>query len=158
MARGMGLTMEATDKFYDILKNEIKSHNLKNKPQNIFNVDESGVQLINDVGHVITKKGAKVVHKLTTGEKGETVLLLAALLRSALINSDLFYKWIKDIIPRTAPGRNILILDGHCSHVSSIALLEFEDQNGASYCVSHLTRLTLCSAWTDHLWSVQGLF
>lgn len=168
MARGMGLTREATNKFYDILENEIKIHNLEKKPQNIFNVDESGVQLINKVGHVITKKGSRVVHKLTTGEKGETVSLVvccsaegrflppASILKgknfkaefqdglppgsvvymnkkSAYINTDLFYKWMEDVfIPRKAPGRNILILDGHCSHVSSIALLELSDDNGIS--------------------------
>lgn len=77
MARGMGLTKEATNKFYDILENEIKKYSLENKLQNIFNVDESGVQLINKVGHVITKKGSKVVHKVTTSEKGGTVSLVA---------------------------------------------------------------------------------
>ncbi|KAG8282229.1 hypothetical protein J6590_040461 [Homalodisca vitripennis] len=33
--------------------------NSKNKPQSIFNVDESGIQLIDKVGKVVAKKGAK---------------------------------------------------------------------------------------------------
>jgi len=39
-------------------------------------MDESGIQLINKVGKVVASKGAKVVHKMTTGEKGETVTII----------------------------------------------------------------------------------
>ena len=36
-----------------------------NKPQNIFNMDESGIQLINKPGKVVTMEGAKDIHVLT---------------------------------------------------------------------------------------------
>lgn len=50
--------------------------------------------------------------------------------KPAYINTEIFYKWMKEVfIPRKAPGRNILILDGHCFHVSSLALLELADDN-----------------------------
>lgn len=168
MARGMGLTREAAQTFYDLLEKEINDYKLQDKPQNIFNVDESGIQLINKVGEVVAKKGAKVVQKLTTGEKGETVTLVCcasaegrflppAIIfkgknlkpefkdglppgssvymnpKSGYINSDLFLKWFKEeFIPRKATGRNILVLDGHYSHCSSIALLQAADEHGIS--------------------------
>lgn len=163
MARGRGLTREAANHFYNLLETEINLRNLQDKPQSIFNVDESGIQLINKVGKVVAKKGAKVVNKITTGEKGETVSLVACCSaegrflppsliykgknlkpefqdglptgskvfmnqKSAYINSDLFLQWFKELfLPRKAPGRNILVLDGHCSHVTSIALLELAE-------------------------------
>lgn len=163
MARAKGLTRDAAKVFYDLLENEIKKHGLQDKPQNIFNVDESGIQLINKVGKVVAKKGSKVVNKITTSEKGETVSLVACCSaegrflppsliykgknlkpefqdglpsgskvfmnpKSAYINSDIFLMWFKDVfLPRKALGRNILILDGHCSHVTSIRLLDLAE-------------------------------
>jgi hypothetical protein len=41
-----------------------------NKPQSIFNVDESGIQLINKVGKFVEKKGTKDVHVLTLRDRG----------------------------------------------------------------------------------------
>lgn len=52
-------------------------NDLTNKPQNIFNVDESGIQLINKPGKVLITKGAKDVHVITPREKRETVSLIA---------------------------------------------------------------------------------
>ncbi|KAK9679602.1 DDE superfamily endonuclease [Popillia japonica] len=46
-------------------------------PENIFNVDETGIQLINKPGKVLTAKGAKDVHVITPREKGETISLVA---------------------------------------------------------------------------------
>jgi hypothetical protein len=42
------------------------------KPGNIFNMDESGVQA-NKPAPVVTGIGSKSVHVLTSGEKGENV-------------------------------------------------------------------------------------
>ena len=39
-----------------------------------------GIQLINKVGKVVGGKVAKVVNKISTGEKGETVRVLACVL------------------------------------------------------------------------------
>jgi hypothetical protein len=45
-------------------------NNLFDKPGNIFHMDESGVQANNKPASVITGKGSKSVHVLTSGEKG----------------------------------------------------------------------------------------
>jgi len=164
--------MELVDKKYGgrILRfeSEITKYNLHDKPRNMGNVDESGLQMINSPGRVIVQKGSKVVHKITTGEKGETVTLVAACTvegrfflptlilkgknlksefqdglppgskvfmnpKSAYINSELFVKWFEEIyLPLKASGRNILILDGHYSHSSSISLLELAEKHDVS--------------------------
>ncbi|KAG8320048.1 hypothetical protein J6590_077756 [Homalodisca vitripennis] len=102
-AREIGL--REAQRYYGVptrtLKRRIESGNITAIAQGPLY--ESGVQLINKVGHVIIKNGAKVVHKLTTGEKGETNLQI---------------------------------------------------KTGCPYCVSHLTRLTLCSPWTNNILNV----
>lgn len=50
--------------------------------------------------------------------------------KSAYINGDLFFKWLKEIfLPRKPLGKVILLLDGHGSHCSSIEMLEFANNH-----------------------------
>lgn len=42
-----------------------------NKPDSIFNVDETGLQVNNRTGYVVDQKGSKDVHAISSGEKGE---------------------------------------------------------------------------------------
>lgn len=77
IARAKDLSREEVQKFYDLLEREVNKYKLQNMPQNISNVDESGLQLINTPGEVIAAKGSKAVNVITTGERGETVTLIA---------------------------------------------------------------------------------
>ncbi|XP_055704669.1 uncharacterized protein LOC129802685 isoform X1 [Phlebotomus papatasi] len=77
ISRAQNLTRESVNGFYDLLFNEIEKFNLQDKPENIWNCDESGLQLINSTGEVVAKKGKKNVNQITTGERGETVTILA---------------------------------------------------------------------------------
>ncbi|CAB3256885.1 unnamed protein product [Arctia plantaginis] len=43
----------------------------------IFNMDETGLQLNSRPGHVLAQKGSKVVHTVTSTEKGETITVIA---------------------------------------------------------------------------------
>ncbi|XP_018371513.1 PREDICTED: uncharacterized protein LOC108766610 [Trachymyrmex cornetzi] len=107
MARARGLFRVKVQQFYNILENEMKKYNLQDKPQNIFNMNESDIQLINKVGKVVISKGAKVVHKMTTGEKSETVTLICCCLAEGrFLPPTLVYKGknlkaeFKDNLPR----------------------------------------------------------
>jgi hypothetical protein len=53
-----------------------KENNFLNKLQSIFNVDKSGIQLINKSGKSVAKKGAKGIHIPTPREKGKVVPVL----------------------------------------------------------------------------------
>jgi hypothetical protein len=51
--------------------------NLSDTPGNICNIDESGMQINNKPDAVITDKGSKNIHVLTSGEKSENVTVIA---------------------------------------------------------------------------------
>lgn len=48
-----------------------------NKPGHIYKMDETGLQLNNRPGHVIVKKGSKNIASISSGEKGETITVIA---------------------------------------------------------------------------------
>lgn len=77
VARAQGMNREEVGAFFKLLEEEMVKHDLTNRPENIFNVDETGIQLINKPGKVLTAKGAKDVHVITPREKGETISLVA---------------------------------------------------------------------------------
>ncbi|XP_054706877.1 jerky protein homolog-like [Uloborus diversus] len=76
VARAQGMNREV-GAFFKLLEEEMVKHDLTNRPENIFNVDETGIQLINKPGKILTAKGAKDVHVITPREKGETISLVA---------------------------------------------------------------------------------
>ncbi|KAJ4429040.1 hypothetical protein ANN_26036 [Periplaneta americana] len=64
-------------KGFDLLEKIMTEHRLFDKPANIFNMDESGIQKINKAGKVLTAKGSKNISVLTSAEKGENVTIIA---------------------------------------------------------------------------------
>ena len=73
--RGCGLNRVIVSDFYDVLRKAVTENNIA--PQNMYNMDESGVQMTTRKGAVIAARGSKRVPQLATGEKGETVSLIA---------------------------------------------------------------------------------
>nr|XP_023016380.1 tigger transposable element-derived protein 6-like [Leptinotarsa decemlineata] len=77
LVRAQGLNREEINKMFELLLHILTEHDLLDKPERIFNIDETGVQLNNNPGKVIATKGAKSVHSVTSGEKGETMSVIA---------------------------------------------------------------------------------
>ncbi|KAJ8929032.1 hypothetical protein NQ314_018343 [Rhamnusium bicolor] len=75
-ARAKGMTRQECAKYFELLGNVLRENNLLNTPQKIFNLDETGLQLNNNPGKVVTNKGAKMVNCITTAEKGETISII----------------------------------------------------------------------------------
>ncbi|XP_063226226.1 uncharacterized protein LOC134533020 isoform X1 [Bacillus rossius redtenbacheri] len=75
--RAQGMNREEVNKYFDLLTATLQEHGLMGKPGNVFNVDESGLQLNNKPDKVIAVKGSKDLHVLTSGEKGETISVIA---------------------------------------------------------------------------------
>lgn len=128
------LSRKNVQAFYDLLEAEVMKYGLQDKPQNIANCDESGIQLI--TGKVIASKGYKAVHQVTTNERGETVTIChyrflppSIILKgknlklefrdslppgatifmnqkSAYINTPLFLRWFEEVLerPRSTKG------------------------------------------------------
>lgn len=165
LARSQGMNKEEVDSYFQLLEKLLEEHDLFNKPGHLYNVDETGLQLNNRPEKVIAQKGSKSVMTVTSGEKGETISLVACCNaegvflppacifkgknlkkefqdgmpagatifmseKSAYITTDIFLQWLKTIFfPRKPDGKVLLLLDGHASHCSSVAVLDFCIQN-----------------------------
>lgn len=77
LARAGGMNRTEVNQFFTLLLDILTTNDLLAKPGNIFNVDETGLQINNKPGKVVATKGAKDVYTLTTSEKGENVSLVA---------------------------------------------------------------------------------
>lgn len=75
MSRAEGMNKEEVQKYFELLTKILTENDLLDKPLNIFNVDESGLQLNNIPGKVV--KGSKDVHVVTSQERGETITVVA---------------------------------------------------------------------------------
>lgn len=77
LARSQAMNREVVSNYYTILHTILEENELFNKPSNIFNMDESGLQLNNRPNQVLAEKGSKSVSSITSTEKGETITLVA---------------------------------------------------------------------------------
>lgn len=77
IARAQGLNRDEVNKMFELLLKVLTENDLIDKPDRIYNTDETGVQMNNNPGKVIATKGAKVVNSITSSEKGETMSIIA---------------------------------------------------------------------------------
>ena len=64
-------------KYFEVLKTVMDDCSLQCKPQNICNMDKTGVQLDYTPGKVVAGKGAKYIHSCTSGNR-ETITVTCA--------------------------------------------------------------------------------
>ena len=74
--RANSLCRDTVTNYFE-LETILQDNQLFDKPSNIFNVDETGLQLNNRPGKVIAVKGSRAVTSITSGEQGETISILA---------------------------------------------------------------------------------
>ncbi|KAJ8942178.1 hypothetical protein NQ318_002851 [Aromia moschata] len=140
LSRARGMNRDDVRQFFNLLNQVVTEYNLLEKPSHIFNMDETGVQLINKPGKVITTKGTKDVHVLTSKERGENVSVVACCSadghfippestkkaefsdglpagskvymnkKSSFINSDLFLLWLKEHFIPNKPNGKYLLV------------------------------------------------
>jgi len=72
--------------YFNILEKAATDSNLSDIPGNIFNIYESVLHINNKPESVITQKGPKSVHVLTSGEKSENVTVIARCNASSCCN------------------------------------------------------------------------
>ncbi|KAI4463223.1 hypothetical protein MML48_4g00004247 [Holotrichia oblita] len=77
LARSQGMSRKVVSNYFELLERTLAENDLFNKPGNIYNMDETGLQLNNKPGQVIAAKGSKSVSTITSGEKGETISVIA---------------------------------------------------------------------------------
>jgi hypothetical protein len=77
LARTQGMNVKEVQDYFNLLEKILHDNDLLNKPSNVFNMDETGLQLNNKAENVIAKKGSKNVAAVTSSEKGETITVIA---------------------------------------------------------------------------------
>lgn len=78
IARIKGFSEENVAKFYSILKPELEK--IKYDPTKIFNVDETGISVVqHKLTSIVCAKGKKSIQKLSSGERGATVTVVSAM-------------------------------------------------------------------------------
>ncbi|CAH1958453.1 unnamed protein product [Acanthoscelides obtectus] len=114
-----GMNREDARRFFELLDEVLTKNGLMEKPSCIFNMDETGVQLLNKPSKVITKKGVNRKPELSDGlPPGSEVYMNR---KPSFINSELFVQWLVEQFIRHKPaGKCVLILDGHTSHSTNI--------------------------------------
>ena len=68
LTRAQRMTWNIAGTFFNMLEKVATEYNLSDRPGNIFNIDESGIQ-INNKPDFLKKKSSKNVHALTSGER-----------------------------------------------------------------------------------------
>lgn len=73
LARAMGFNKPVIDKFYKTLQELLVKH--KFGPENIYNLDETGLTSVQTPGKVLASKGIKQIGQVTSAERGQLVTL-----------------------------------------------------------------------------------
>ncbi|KAJ8887888.1 hypothetical protein PR048_007372 [Dryococelus australis] len=79
VARVLGMNKDFVMEYFDLLRELLSENHLIGKPGHIFNMDETGLPLNNKPGEVIAEKSSRSVSLITSGEKGETISVLACI-------------------------------------------------------------------------------
>ncbi|KAB0803453.1 hypothetical protein PPYR_00423 [Photinus pyralis] len=76
LARAMNFNRENVSNFFNKLATVLERHSFE--PQNIYNIDETGVSTVQKPTKVIAKKGTKQVGSIASQERGTLVTLCVA--------------------------------------------------------------------------------
>ena len=68
-ARAKGQNVEALSSYFDILEDTFNEHKLHDKPNLVFNMDETGLPLSQDPIKGVCKKGTTAPDTITSGDK-----------------------------------------------------------------------------------------
>ena len=72
-ARSTMLNENVVSTYFDKLGECLGYFGLKNRPSQIFNMDESGFSTVHKPGKIVGRRGKKGVHSKTSGERGENI-------------------------------------------------------------------------------------
>ena len=73
----MGFNKPQVSRFFDLLKESLNFD--KFTPDKIFNIDKTGMSTVEKMSRVIAQKGLKQVGKISSAEKGKTVIVICAM-------------------------------------------------------------------------------
>jgi hypothetical protein len=73
----MAMNRKDIDNYFRLLLDVLTKNNLLDKPGHIYNMDESGFQMNPRPDTVISEKGSPTLYQIISGEKGETISVIA---------------------------------------------------------------------------------
>ena len=76
--RSDAVTQEKIDEYFKLLKSTLEKYDLVEKPQRIYNVDESGMPLEHKQPKRVSQKGAKKVYGRSSGNKSQITIVACA--------------------------------------------------------------------------------
>ncbi|XP_046684474.1 uncharacterized protein LOC124370228 [Homalodisca vitripennis] len=144
-SRALGFSKENVEMFFGLLDEVYEKE--KFTPDRIYNVDESGITVVQSkVAKVVGLRGKKQVASLTSGERGALITVVACMSASGSFVPPLdgfrqisFTEWFRHFIKFSNPTKEkpvLLLLDGHFSHTQNIDLIDLAKEN-------HVTILSL---------------
>lgn len=74
-ARAVSSMREILYRYYDLLEQTMKEHDIYDKPSSIFNLDETGMLLDPTPPKVVTMKGARHATSVMSGDKTQIIVL-----------------------------------------------------------------------------------
>ncbi|CAF3501171.1 unnamed protein product [Rotaria sp. Silwood2] len=153
-ARAKDVRPDIINGWFNNLYHVLKKLNLLNKPQSIYNMDESGFAEEAGSRVVVVKRGTKYANKVQgSGGKAYTTVLLTIPANGIVYNGtksgwtddNCFFDYLRKLfIPNTKhlPRPLLLIFDGHYSHLSLQAVrLAIENEIHLLCLPSHSTHL-----------------
>ena len=75
IAREKMTYFDVFESYFKLLEETLDEHDLKDKPAQIYNCDESGMPLEHKLPKTIAKKGTKKVRQITSGNKTQITVL-----------------------------------------------------------------------------------
>nr|CAH7719070.1 unnamed protein product [Callosobruchus chinensis] len=125
-ARVKSFTPEKVSGFFDLYEPEYNK--IQNPSQRVFNVDETGITIVQHKhSKVISLKGKKQISTLTSAERGKLITIITCMNASGVyIPPVLIFprKNMKAFAKPTATDPVLLVLDGHFSHTRNIELID----------------------------------
>lgn len=127
LARAQGLNRSEIHKFFSILSEILNEYSLTDKPSNIYNMDEMGIQINTKPGHVVATKGSKNVYTVTSAGEGENVSIISCCSADGRFLPPVFIlkgKYRKpDFLDGLPPGSDVY-MNPKSSYINSELLLQ----------------------------------
>ena len=83
-ARAIGMNRTQVHKYFELLQSTVNDYELHDKPDLIFNADETGLTLCHQPGQIVSAKGKRNVYAATSGERGINTTVLCCVSASGL--------------------------------------------------------------------------
>ena len=77
LSRAVGLNRPKVQQFFALYKDLLQKHQYQ--PSQIWNMDKSGISTVHVPGKIVASKGARQVSKITSGQRGRTVMVICSM-------------------------------------------------------------------------------